>query len=109
MLIHPFCPLALPIPPPRPPPNIATPQAPLDRYVYKHGDLRLLKDETQWDKTWGFDFNQYAKVFRYAREQGIRLVGLNAPSSLLYLVNKVRVCVSAGCLSLHICLCAERS
>ncbi|CAM9891242.1 unnamed protein product, partial [Sphacelaria rigidula] len=66
-------------------------QGPLDRYVYGHGDLRLLKVETQWDQTWGFDFNQYAKIFRYAREQGIRLVGLNAPSSLLYLVNKVGI------------------
>ncbi|CAN0046958.1 unnamed protein product, partial [Ectocarpus fasciculatus] len=60
----------------------------LDRYVFTHGDLRVLKIETQWDQTWGFDFNQYAKIFRYARENGIRLVGLNAPQSLLHLINK---------------------
>ncbi|CAN0478861.1 unnamed protein product, partial [Scytosiphon promiscuus] len=65
-------------------------QAPLDRYVFNHGDLQVLKLETKWDQTWGFDFNQYAKIFRYAREQGIRLVGLNAPQSLLKLINRVR-------------------
>ena len=65
-------------------------QGPLDRYVFNHGDLQLLKMETKWDQTWGFDFNQYVKIFRYAREQGIRLVGLNAPQSLLYLINRVR-------------------
>lgn len=64
-------------------------QAPLDRYVFNHGDLQVLKLETKWDQTWGFDFNQYAKIFRYAREQGIRLVGLNAPQSLLKLINRV--------------------
>ncbi|CAM9316161.1 unnamed protein product, partial [Hapterophycus canaliculatus] len=63
----------------------------LDRYVFSHGDLRVLKVETKWDQTWGFDFNQYAKIFHYAREQGIRLVGLNAPQSLLHLINKVGI------------------
>lgn len=69
---------------------LCCPQAPLDRYVFNHGDLQVLKLETKWDQTWGFDFNQYAKIFRYAREQGIRLVGLNAPQSLLKLINRVR-------------------
>eukprot|EP00904_Undaria_pinnatifida_P011366 jgi/Undpi1/735/HiC_scaffold_10.g04199.m1 len=64
-------------------------QGPLDRYIFDHGNLQTLKMETKWDETWGFDFNQYAKIFHYARERGIRLVGLNAPQSLLYLINKV--------------------
>ncbi|CAN0343829.1 unnamed protein product [Ectocarpus sp. 12 AP-2014] len=63
----------------------------LDRYVYSHGDLAALKLDTKWDETWGFDFNQYAKIFHYARENGIRLVGLNAPQSLLHLINKVGI------------------
>lgn len=63
----------------------------LDRYIFNHGDMRVLKVETQWDQTWGFDFNQYAKIFHYAREKGIRLVGLNAPQSLLHLINMVCV------------------
>lgn len=75
---------------PRPTPH-ALAQDALDRYIFNHGDLRVLKVETQWDQTWGFDFNQYAKIFHYAREKGIRLVGLNAPQSLLHLINKVPV------------------
>ncbi|CBN76581.1 protein of unknown function DUF399 [Ectocarpus siliculosus] len=63
----------------------------LDRYVFNHGDLAALKLDTKWDETWGFDFNQYAKIFHYARENGIRLVGLNAPQSLLHLINKVGI------------------
>lgn len=61
----------------------------LDRYIFGHGDMRVLKVETKWEQTWGFDFNQYAKIFHYAHENGIRLVGLNAPQSLLHLINKV--------------------
>lgn len=68
-----------------------TSQVFLDQFIYIHGDLRLLKLDTNWDQTWGFDFSQYAKIFRYARQYGIRLVGLNAPVSLLNLINKVRV------------------
>ncbi|CAN0444377.1 unnamed protein product, partial [Discosporangium mesarthrocarpum] len=64
-------------------------QGALDRYVFLHGSLKLLKLETQWDQTWGFDFNQYAKIFRFAQENGIKLVGLNAPNPLTYLVSKV--------------------
>lgn len=80
--------LRLHLPPPAPA------QAALDRYIFKHGDMRVLKVETQWDQTWGFDFNQYAKIFRYARENGIRLVGLNAPQSLLHLINMVCMCTA---------------
>jgi Haem-binding uptake, Tiki superfamily, ChaN len=35
-----------------------------------------------------YDFNNYSKIFRYARLHGIRLVGLNAPVALVSLVSK---------------------
>lgn len=63
-------------------------QKALDRYVYLHGSLGLLKLETGWDDMWGYDFNNYTKIFRYARLNGIRLVGLNAPLPLVTLVRK---------------------
>ncbi|CAM9842711.1 unnamed protein product [Chrysoparadoxa australica] len=64
-------------------------QGALDRYVFGHGNLALLKAETNWDDTWGYDFASYSKIFRYSRLYGIRMIGLNAPAPLLSLVGKV--------------------
>jgi len=61
-------------------------QAALDRYVFQHRDFSTLKLETNWDYTWGFDINYYAKIFHYASLNGIRLIGLNIPLSVARLV-----------------------
>ena len=61
-------------------------QAALDDFVYVHKDFAKLKVATNWDYTWGFDINQYAKIFRYAALGGIRLVGLNVPIQVAQLV-----------------------
>ncbi|CAM9480719.1 unnamed protein product [Heterosigma akashiwo] len=63
-------------------------QAALDRYVFRGGTLGQLRRETDWDRTWGFSFAAYSKIFRYAQLNGIRLVGLNAPGALVSLVGK---------------------
>lgn len=60
----------------------------LDRYVYGHQDFGILKKETNWDSTWGFDINHYAKIFHYAALNRIRLVGLNVPMGVTKLVVK---------------------
>ncbi|KAG5178974.1 hypothetical protein JKP88DRAFT_350109 [Tribonema minus] len=63
-------------------------QLALDRYVFRHGSLGRLKLETGWDDMWGYDFNNYTKIFRFARLNGVRLVGLNAPIQLVSMVSK---------------------
>ncbi|CAM9623344.1 unnamed protein product, partial [Phaeothamnion confervicola] len=63
-------------------------QAALDRFVNVHGNLAALKSETSWDRTWGWDFNNYSKIFQYARVHGIPLVGLNLPRELVALVSQ---------------------
>jgi len=60
----------------------------LDKYVFRQGTLDQLKRETDWDRTWGFSFASYCKIFRYAQKNGIRLVGLNAPTQLMALVGR---------------------
>ena len=61
----------------------------LDRFVYVHQDLARLKYETDWDSTWGYDLNYYAKIFSYAAKHKIRLVGLNLPYPVAKLVSEV--------------------
>lgn len=63
-------------------------QAALDRYVFIHKDFQKLQDETNWREVWGFDLNFYAKIFNFAAQHGIRLVGLNCPYPLVKLVSQ---------------------
>lgn len=64
-------------------------QGALDRFVFIHQDLATLKKETDWENSWGYDLNFYAKIFNFAASRGIRLVGLNVPTQVARLVGKV--------------------
>lgn len=64
-------------------------QPALDRFVFRHRDLAQLKLETNWDSNWGWDLNYYAKLFKYAALNNVRLVGLNVPLPVAKLVSKV--------------------
>lgn len=61
----------------------------LDRFIYVHQDMAQLKYETDWDSTWGYDLNHYAKIFSFAAKNKIRLVGLNLPYPVAKLVSEV--------------------
>jgi len=43
-------------------------------------------EEVQWAQTWGFDFAIYRPLLVYARDHGIRVVGLNVNRSLSHAV-----------------------
>lgn len=58
-------------------------QPALDQFVFHDGDFKALKRRTRWASTWGYDFNQYAKILAYARRHQIQLVGLNVPFGLV--------------------------
>ena len=64
-------------------------QVALDRFVFIHHDLAVLKKETDWEKSWGYDLNFYAKIFNFASMHGIRLIGLNVPYQVAQLVGQV--------------------
>lgn len=61
-------------------------QAALDNFIFKHGSMKILKNETNWQETWGYDLSQYAKIFNFAYLNKIRLVGLNIPHQIVSFV-----------------------
>lgn len=61
-------------------------QQALDNYIYDHGNMAILKKETNWKETWGYDLSQYAKIFNYAYKNKIRLIGLNLPIQIVQYV-----------------------
>ena len=63
-------------------------QEPLDRWSAGLIDETALRDETQYDKRWGFDFSMYRPILEYARNRGIEVIALNAPRELVYAVAK---------------------
>lgn len=54
-------------------------QRALDNFIFDHGNMGILKEQTNWKETWGYDLSQYAKIFNYAFKNKIRLIGLNVP------------------------------
>lgn len=57
-------------------------QTALDAYVFQHQDFATLKAQTKWDDTWGYDLNNYAKIFNFACRQV--LTSLDSSMKLYY-------------------------
>jgi len=55
----------------------------LDRYIAGEIDEKLLLKRTGSYKNWAYDFRLYRPILEYARDNGIALVALNAPSELV--------------------------
>lgn len=54
----------------------------LDRYVAGTIDETELREKTEYDDRWGFDWEFYAPVLRFARENKIPLIALNTPAEI---------------------------
>jgi len=63
-------------------------QEPLSRWSAGLIDETVLREETEYDERWGFDFSMYRPILEYARNQGIEVIALNAPRELAYAVAK---------------------
>ncbi|MGB8331610.1 MAG: ChaN family lipoprotein [Polyangiales bacterium] len=63
-------------------------QEPLRRWSAGLIDETVLREETEYDERWGFDFSMYRPILEYARSRGIEVVALNAPRELAYAVAK---------------------
>ena len=65
-------------------PATAAEQQWLDRW---HADKTLSEDaflqESHWYRSWGYHWNYYRDVFLYARENGIRMFGVNVPRDVV--------------------------
>ena len=60
----------------------------LDNFVFDHGSMGKLKEETNWKETWGYDLFNYAKILNYAHVNKIRIVGLNIPLQVVEFVSR---------------------
>lgn len=57
-------------------------QGALDLWRQGQLDEVALRQRTEWDQRWGFDFRHYRPVLEMVRAHGLVLVGLNAPREL---------------------------
>lgn len=65
-----------------------TQQAWLDRWI--DGDLTQAEfvEQAEWYKYWGYNWNYYRDIFTYARDNGIRMYGVNTPREVVTAVRK---------------------
>lgn len=54
----------------------------VDDYLAGRIDESALRRLSDYDRRWGYDFEVYAPVLRYARAHGLALLALNVPSEL---------------------------
>ena len=54
----------------------------LDRYLAGTISEAQLREQTEYDSRWGFDWEFYAPILRYAQAQQIPLVALNTPTEI---------------------------
>jgi uncharacterized iron-regulated protein len=63
-------------------------QGALDRYIAGITTEAQLRSETDFDRRWGFDWEFYAPIFRFARAKQIPLLALNTPTEILRKVSR---------------------
>jgi len=63
----------------------------LDAFIFGDGSIEKLFERTNWSETWGYPMSHYEKIFSFARDEKIRLVGLNCPRELVSMVGKYGV------------------
>jgi len=54
----------------------------LDRYLAGKLTEAELRTQSQYDRRWGFPWENYAPILRFAREQNLPLIALNAPTEV---------------------------
>lgn len=60
-----------------------TAQPVLDRYVGGEMTEEQFLKEVHWDQVWGFPYRLYRPLIDFARENHIRILGLNAPQNVI--------------------------
>ncbi len=58
----------------------------LDQYLAGTIDLATLRQVSEYDRRWGYPWEFYAPILAYARQAGIPLVALNAPTEAVRIV-----------------------
>ena len=58
----------------------------IDRYLNREISEAELRKQTEYDTRWGFDWNFYAPILRYARAKQIQAIALNTPEEITHKV-----------------------
>ena len=54
----------------------------LDRYVSGKIDEQQLREQSEYDTRWGFDWEFYAPILRYAKDEQMSLIAMNTPEEI---------------------------
>ena len=54
----------------------------LNRYLAGKINEQQLREQSEYDRRWGFDWEFYAPILRYAKEQQIPLIAMNTPEEI---------------------------
>lgn len=57
-------------------------QKPLDQYIAGEINEAQMLEQTEYQQRWGFPWELYAPIFRYAKQHQIPLLALNTPSEI---------------------------
>lgn len=60
----------------------------LARWVAGELSEQAFLEQAEWDKVWGFDAELYMPIFRFARDFGVEMIGLNCRRGLVSEVGK---------------------
>jgi len=58
----------------------------INRYLAQEISEEELREQTEYDSRWGFDWEFYAPILRYAQVQQIPVIALNTPEEITYKV-----------------------
>ncbi|WP_008307892.1 ChaN family lipoprotein [Leptolyngbya sp. PCC 6406] len=58
----------------------------LDAYLAGEITLAELRQQSDYDQRWGYAWDDYAPILEFARQEGVPLIALNAPSEAVRLV-----------------------
>ena len=58
----------------------------IDRYLNREISEDELREQTEYDTRWGFDWDFYAPILRYARAKQIQTIALNTPEEITHKV-----------------------
>ncbi len=68
----------------------------LNRYLAQEIDETELRNQTEYDTRWGFDWELYAPILRFAQAKQISLIALNTPTEITHKVAESGIDSLAG-------------
>ncbi len=71
-------------------------QTALDQYLVGQIDAEALRDQSEFDQRWGFDWNAYAPILEFAKEHHLSITALNTPLEITQKVGQTGLSSLSG-------------